>query len=116
MSDSLKFINGSDRIVEQLRQSWDNRMDFPPTKIPERYARHQSSLLLEVSSNLSGIKFGVFVLISFDDGLHLNREKSGPSCRANDQFFVLIDNIEVMNDPQSSVQRVRSVMRLEAVR
>jgi hypothetical protein len=38
VAKNCESIDRVDRIVEQIHQPWNNRLDFPLTKIPERYA------------------------------------------------------------------------------
>lgn len=41
-------------VVGELRQSWDNRLDFPPTKLLKRHLRVTSQCLLNSLMN-SGV-------------------------------------------------------------
>lgn len=87
-------------------------MDFPPTKIPERYTGLQSSVGLELVCNLSAVKLRVFALISFNDGLHFNGKDSRACGDANNEFFVLIDDVEVVDDEKGIVRRIGGIIRL----
>jgi hypothetical protein len=112
--NSLESLDHIDGIVEQIHQTWNHRLDFSPTKIPERYIRHQCAIALKVICNLDGIKFGMCPLITFDDGPHLDREKHRTSGKTENKFSVLIDDVEVVNDVQGIVQRVGGVMWLKS--
>ena len=114
MSQNLEFLDAHDSVVEKLRQSLNNRLDFPPTKIPERYTRLQGTVALKLICDLGGIKFRMLPLISFDDGLHLGREKSSAGPNTNNKFLVLINNIEVVDDTQRVVKRIGGVIRLKS--
>ena len=103
---SLESINRIDGIVEQIHQTWNNRLEFAPTKIPERYIGHQCPIALKVACNLDGIKFWMRALVTFDDGLHLDREKHGAGGKTENKFSVFIDDVEVVDDPKGIVKRV----------
>ncbi len=113
-SKSPEFLSRADRVVEQLYQSLGDRLDFPPTKIPERYTRLRGSVALKVTCNLGRVKFGMCPLITFQDSLHLAGKNCGPGADAENEFSVLIDNVEVVDDPQGVVKRIGGVVRLKS--
>jgi hypothetical protein len=102
-----------DSVVEQIHQTRNDRLDFPPTKIPERYIRRQCAIALKVVCNLNGVKFWMCPLITFEDGPHLDREVHRTGGRTVEKFSVLIDNVEVVDDPQGIVKRLGGMMRLK---
>lgn len=114
-SENSEFLDRADRVVKQLYQSLSDRLDFPPTKIPERYTGLRSAEALEVTCNLSGVKFGMFPLITFEDSLHLAGQSYRSRTDAENKFSVLINNVEIVNDPQGVVKRVGGVMRLKSL-
>ena len=114
MSKNLELPNHVESVLVQLRQSWDNGLDFPPTKIPERYTRFRGTVGLEVVCELGGVKFRVFPLITFDDGTHLKGEISGSGSDAEDEFFVLIRNVKIVDNSERIVHRVGGAIRLKA--
>jgi hypothetical protein len=113
-SNSLESLDRVDRIVKQLRQSWNNRLEFPPTKIPERYIGHQGTVVLEVVCDLGGIKFGMFPFIDLNDALHLGRKESRSSSRTDDKLLMFIRNVEVVDDQQGIVKRIGGVIGLKS--
>jgi hypothetical protein len=114
VSENLEILNDLDRVVEQLRQSWNDRLDFPPTKIPERYIGHQGAVVLEVVCDLGGIKFGMLPFIALNDALHLGRKESRSSASTDDKFLMFIRNVEVVDDRQGIVKRVGGVIGLKS--
>jgi hypothetical protein len=87
---------------------------LPLTKIPERYTGLQHSIALKVACHVSGIHFGMCLLVTFNNGCHGNREYEGTSGKTEEQFSVLIDNVEVVDDKQGIVKRLHSVIRLKS--
>ena len=100
LSENLEIPNGLDRVVEQLHQSWNDRLDFPPAKIPERYGRMGGSVALEMTCNIGGAKLGMCPFITFNNPLHFRREVERPGRWEDNEFSMLIDNVEIVNDPQ----------------
>ncbi len=113
MSQNLELLHDFDSVIKQLRQSWDDRLDFPPTKIPERYTRLSSSVAIKMACDLRGVKFRMCPFIAFNDRTHLDRHNQSSDPGADDKFSVFIDNIEIVNDPKGVVKRVGGVMRLK---
>jgi hypothetical protein len=52
-------------------------------------------------------------LITFNDGLQGYRDHSRTSGGAEKEFFMLIDNVEVVDDPQGVVKRIGGLIRLK---
>jgi hypothetical protein len=114
VSKPLEFVDNFDRVVEELRHSLRDGLDFPPTKIPERYRGLRSVVALKVTRDLAGTKFGVCPLISFNDTFHSDG-KHGRTCTdADDKFSVLIRDVEFVDDPQGIVNRIGGVIRLKS--
>ena len=42
-----------DEIIVKLNQGWNDRLDFPPTKLPERYISKKLSIGLELECEFS---------------------------------------------------------------
>jgi len=61
---------------------------------------------------LGGIEFGMCPSITFENSFHGAGQDCGTSASAKDRFFVLIENVEVVDNPQGIVERVGGVMRL----
>ena len=112
--DNSEFVNRADRVVEQLYQPLRDRFDWPPTKIPERYERLGGTIALKVTCDLGGVKVGMRPLITFDDTLHLAGKNYAPRTDAENKFFMLIDNIEVVDEPKGVVRWVGGIMRLKS--
>ena len=113
VSNISEIPSYADRVVDQLDQPFRNRLDSPPTKIPERYTRLGGTVALEVTCNLGGVKFRMFPLISFQNPLHLTGKNSRARTHTENQFSVPIDDIEVVDDPQGVVKRIGGVIRLQ---
>ncbi|MBN9613980.1 MAG: hypothetical protein J0G35_00265 [Acidobacteriales bacterium] len=88
-------------------------MDFPLTEVPKRYTRLQYAIALKVECDFGGVKFGMCPLITFDDGLHLVREQADTCVQAEQELSMLIDNVEVMDEPEGIVHRIGGVIRLK---
>lgn len=114
-SKCFEFRNRAVRVGKQLYQSLGDRLAFPPTKIPERYTRQRGAVAVKVTCNLDGVKFGMCPLITFQDSLHLAGQRSGRRSDTENKFFVLIDNVEVVDQPKGIVRRVGGVIRLKSL-
>jgi len=112
MSHLIELPHHADRKVEQFYQSFRNRLDSPPAKIPESYTRNQGAVALEVTCDLGGTKFGMFPLITFQDPRHSPGQSERSGTYAEDKFLMLIDDVEIVDDPEGIVQRVGGVIGL----
>ena len=112
--ENPELVYDADRVVEQLYQSFTDRFDSPPTKISERYERLGGTIALKVTCDLGGVKVGMCPLITFDDTLHLAGKNYASCTDTENKFFVLIDNIEVVDEPKGVVRRVGGIMRLKS--
>lgn len=113
-----QFTDWQDRETEtnavvQFHQSWSERLDVPPTKILERYLRNQLAVALEIHCQIDGSEFGMCALIVCNKGTHLGSEFPRPRRDAQNEFSVLIDTVEVMDNVDKSIDRIDSVIWLE---
>lgn len=113
-SKSLESSDRLDRIVEQIKQSWNDRLESPPTKTLERYARHRRAIALKEVCDFGWIKFGVCPLITFDGFLHSPGENPRSSTTAEDKFSVFIDDVEPVDDKEGVIRRIGGVVRLKS--
>ena len=49
----VKAVHDLDDVVVKLHQGWDNRLDFPPTKLPKRYVSNELAIGLELECEFS---------------------------------------------------------------
>jgi hypothetical protein len=113
-SEISELIYDADRVVEKINQSLTDRVDFPPTKVPERYTRLGGTIALKMTCDLGGVEFGMCPLITFNNSFHGSRQNCGTGASAKDRLSVLIENVEVVDEPQGIVKRVGGVMRLQS--
>ena len=71
-------------------------------------------MVLKVTCDLGGVKVRVCPLITFENVVHLAGENSSPRSDAENKFFVLIDNVEVVDEPKGIVRRIGGVERLKS--
>lgn len=102
----------NDGIV-QLNQALGDRLNFPPTKIRERYLRNKLSIGLKFDCDFSGRNLGMCALVTFNDGSHGRREHPASGAVGQDEFSVLIDNIHVVEDRKGVINKVGGVVRLK---
>jgi hypothetical protein len=114
MSKRLESPDHPNSVVEQIRQAWNNRLEFPPSKVSERYVGSQFSVLLKVVCNFEVLRFGMCVLISSNNPLHASGKESRCSARTDNEFSMFVQNVEVVDDEQGIVKRVGSIMRLKS--
>lgn len=111
--ESGKRFNHQDDFVQEFRQPWNNRLDFPPTKILERYLRKQLAVALELKCNLSGIQLRIGGLVTFDDIAHIGGKVHSSSREAQHDLSMFIDNVHAVKNEQGIVERIGSVVRLQ---
>lgn len=114
MSQDLERLDRINCVVEQIHQTWNNRLEFPIAKIPERYIGHQYAVALKVACDLGGVKFRMLPLVTFDDGSHFAREEYRSCRKIDNKFSVLIDDVEIMDDTQGIIKRVGGIIRLKS--
>lgn len=112
--ENLEAFDHVDRVVKQLYQSLADRLDWPPTKISERYERLGGTVALKATCYLGGVKVGMCLLITFNDTLHSAGKDYAARGDKKDEFFVLIENVEVVDDPEGMVRRVGGIVRLNS--
>ena len=71
-------------------------------------------MVLKMTCDLGGVKVGMCPLITFENVVHLAGENSSPRSDAENKFFVLIDNVEVVDEPKGIVSRIGGVIRLKS--
>lgn len=113
-SNVSEFIDRADGVFEQLNQSPRDRLDAPPTKIPERYTEDGLAVSLEVVCNFGGAKFRMFPLITIQNPTHLTRKGLGLRGGTEDKFSVLIDDVEIVENKEGGVRRVGGIIRLKS--
>lgn len=104
-------------IIKQLRESWNNRLSFPLSKLPECYLRGDLTILFHCSAH-SGIfrggKFALSIERDLSGNLGHRGRKNHESARINDDKLpVLIESIHVVDDEKGVVSDIGpSVVRL----
>ena len=68
-----------------------------------------------MTCNLGGIQFGMCPLITFQDPLHIPGNEHGGGSDAENKFFVLIDDVEVVDEPKGIVRRIGGFIRLKSI-
>lgn len=118
--ESLEFVredlNNAANILSEMRQSWDNRLIFPLSKLLERYLSGDLGILLkgicEVRPNFGGLKFSL--LVKHRELAEFRGQIQGECGEYHDQLSVLVDNVQLLDDPKGIIERLRtSVVRLK---
>ncbi len=101
-------------VVRKINQTWDDRLGFPPTKIPERYCRNDLGVALQLRCEISGQDvYDISALITHDSLADLSRNPLRSGSETENQFSVFIDNVHVLDDKQGRANRVKGVVRLK---
>lgn len=112
--DVSELVKDGEGVVEQFNQSFRYRLDSPLTKIPERYTESGGAVALKVICDLGGVKFGMFTLINLQDFAHLRGQNDCGCSNANDKFSVLIEDVEIVDQPKGIVRRVGGFIGLKS--
>jgi len=110
---SLEPCYNAADVARELRQSWDDRLDYPPTKIPERYLRGDLGVLIELSFEFGGERSACSVLATHN--LHkqiLRQPVHGRETANDDEFPVLVGNVHIVDDPEQIGPGTDSLVRL----
>jgi len=93
-------------IARELRESWDNGLDFPPTKLPERYLRGDLAVRIEGSAKADNIPLGKICLSVEHEPNAFHSSDGNIECGGGqDQFTMLVRCIHIVNDPQGIIER-----------
>jgi len=68
---------------------------------------------LKLECNVRGIKVGMLALVSFYDGAKLVGQLQCSNGREGEEFPVLVDPVEMVDEEKRTVERVRSLVRLK---
>jgi hypothetical protein len=113
VSQDFELVYAPDRIIEQIQQSYSDRLYFPPTKIPERYTGLRNSVILQTICDFGVGRLRMLFSVSPNHRPHFGRQDNGARADTENQFFVLIDNVEIVENPEAVITRVESVVRLK---
>lgn len=99
-------------IVRELDEFWDNRLDYPPTKVSERYLRGDLAVLVELSQHIGG-----HLLLRQKVSAHFSNEiqwsgEMADGMRDN-EFPVLVGNVHLVDDPEGINVGRRAIVGLE---
>ena len=109
----LKVRRNLSDVVRELNQSWDDRLDFPPTKLSERYLRHRLVLGLNLSYKIGGHDARIAAFIVPDAREQAERKLNFDIACNKYQLSVLIPNVHLVNDEKGGVNRITSFIRLK---
>src|SRR5271154_5369773 len=110
----VKLRDDSHSFVVQLHQRWNDRLDFPPTKLSKRYIRGELAVTLELNCEIDGSQPGMLALVTFKNDPHILRNLPRANAINQEHFSVLVDNVETVKDGNGGFGRVGGVVRLES--
>ena len=98
-------------VLRKLHQSWDDKLVIPVSKLPERYLRGDLTICLHCICKVdgNGLKFSCFV--KSYNVREARREIQVECSEHHNQLPVLVDSVQVIDDPQRVIKRVRSVVK-----
>jgi hypothetical protein len=112
----VELLHELDEVVVKLNQSWNDRLNFPPSKLPERYLRNELAIALEFvceSSLLVGGHSRYSALIQpLSDGCG---DRASTCADTQDEVSVFVDDIHLVKDEQGTSDRVGGIVRLKAL-
>ena len=104
------------RKVSELLEKWDNRLRFPFSGLPERYLRGDLAPVLNIRWNGGLDDSGNdFMRVMYTHSLIQNvcSDIEIEGVNDNDEFAVLVDSVQVVNEPEWIPAGVRSRVRLQ---
>jgi hypothetical protein len=97
-----------------LYESWDNRLDYPPTKIPERYLRGELAVIIELSVLFSGQRLAYSAHATVNLNSKISRESFEQTTSAEEnEFAMLVGNVHVVDDQERAESRTDTLIRLK---
>lgn len=102
----METLDHVDNVVLQLGQPLHNGLRFRTSELAKRYLRNELSVLLELSLEIDGRTSRFLADIADISIHHVNGKPDRPGTHNNDEFSVLIDNVEIVNDEQQRIDRV----------
>lgn len=112
----VEQLHHVDDVIVKLHQSWQDRLDFPPTKLPERYVRNQVAVGLELHSEqcffLAGHRV-YSVLVQHVRDVAGNHASA--SSEAEHELSVFVGNVHLVQNEKRTIERVGGVVRLKPV-
>ena len=111
----IEMRGNVDDVIMQFHQAWNDRLDFPPTKILERYLRDDLALALNFCCEVDGHTAWITALVTHISLENFGWNLDGPRGHTQDEFSVFIDNVHVVNDQERRIDRVAGVIRLKAI-
>lgn len=112
--ESIELCNNASDVARELRQSWDDRMDYPPTKIPKRHLRGDLAVLIELSFEFRSERFTCAASVTQKLPSKISVKSLNQARGADDdQFTVLVGNVHIVDDQQRIKNGIDSVIRLK---
>lgn len=102
----------SDNKIVQLLQGWNDRLDWPPTKLFERYIRNQLAVALELKCKIYGRHVWVHVCITNELLVDFLVGNEGSGRVVQDDLTMFVPNVHFVNRQERRNVRVRNVVRL----
>ncbi len=106
-------------VVVKLREAWNNRLQCPPTEIPERYHRNDLGGVLNLASQVghkTRVEFSVLITRDTfvnEGSYRVEGHLGSASGVAQDELPMLIENIHVVDEEQRRIERIGGVIRLQ---
>jgi hypothetical protein len=120
LNKSPEKIDDCTDLVKKLRESRNDRLGLPLSKMPERYARGDFALISQCSTNFHLLAEGKFsLLIQFNlpnqiGPVGWSRDKGGRNY--NCQLTVLIESIHIVDDEKKIIREIGpSIVRLQII-
>lgn len=106
------LANFYDEVV-QYSESLNDRLDFPPTKILERYLRNDLGVALELSCKIDGRTSRFSAMVTHEPVVHFVRDRNCACGNTEQGVSVLVRNIEFVEDGKRVADRFTGVVRLK---
>lgn len=112
----LPIKTGNDLVPNETLKAlkaWDDRLVFPLSKLPERYAWGELQVLVELDSNRLGHRPGLRVCIAHSVCQQLWRKLPFDAVIHDDEFPMFVESVHVVDDRKWVIQRLPSVVGLQ---
>jgi hypothetical protein len=111
---AFKQSDDISREVEDVLQAWDNKLEFPPSEVPKHYLRGNLCILIELLAKFGGEsrRFLAHAASEFSSEGGV-RQINAANVVDDDQRTVLVNPVQIIDNPEGMSAGPESVVRLK---
>jgi hypothetical protein len=111
----VELLHDADDVIVQVHQALYDSLRFPPAKIAKRYLGDDLAIALELTFEINGRASRYAALVIHVPLPEVNVNLRGPGRGNDDQFSMLVDNVEVVDSQEHRIRRVGATIWLKSL-